>query len=88
MEDEDTASLLPGTAIPNASNLYRQQRPAPGGQQQDQQQQQQPRFREYRIPPLWKRFAAEFLDFLSLFVLKLVVTFIAVDTFELIDFEK
>jgi hypothetical protein len=37
---------------------------------------------EYRIPPLWKRFAAEFLDFLILFLLKLTVTFVVVDFFD------
>lgn len=37
---------------------------------------------EYRIPPLWKRFIAEFLDFLILFFLKLGVTFVAVDIFD------
>lgn len=37
---------------------------------------------------MWKRFVAEFIDFLILFVVKLVVTFIAVDTFELIDMEQ
>ncbi len=40
----------PPTPPPNAGNLYNQQQP---------QQQQQQLFREYRIPPLWKRFAAE-----------------------------
>jgi hypothetical protein len=37
---------------------------------------------EYRIPPLWKRFIAEFLDFFILFFLKLAVTFVAVDFFD------
>ncbi|CAB3382894.1 Hypothetical predicted protein [Cloeon dipterum] len=43
---------------------------------------------ECQIPPLWKRFAAEFLDFLILFSLKMVVTLVAVDLFELIDIEQ
>jgi len=43
---------------------------------------------EFKIPPLWKRFAAEFVDFWILLVVKLAVTFVAVDTFELIDFDK
>lgn len=34
---------------------------------------------EYRIPPLWKRLIAEFLDFFMLFFFKLAVTFMAVD---------
>ncbi len=40
------------------------------------------------IPPLWKRFAAEFIDFLVLFVLKIIVTFIAVDWFNVIDIDR
>ncbi|XP_028170961.1 protein FAM8A1 [Ostrinia nubilalis] len=43
---------------------------------------------EYVIPALYKRFLAEFIDFMLLFILKLVVTFVAVDMFELIDLEK
>lgn len=43
---------------------------------------------EYVIPPLHKRLFAEFIDFILLFILKLIVTFIAVDMFELIDLEK
>ncbi|XP_069704194.1 protein FAM8A1 [Periplaneta americana] len=43
---------------------------------------------EYRVPPLWKRFIAEFLDFLILFFLKLAVTFVAVDFFDFIDLDK
>ncbi|XP_028029908.1 protein FAM8A1 [Bombyx mandarina] len=43
---------------------------------------------EYIIPPLHKRLIAEFIDFLLLFVLKLLVTFVAVDTLEIIDTEK
>ncbi|GLH13386.1 hypothetical protein R5R35_007427 [Gryllus longicercus] len=43
---------------------------------------------EYQIPPIWKRFVAEFLDFLILFFVKLAVTFIAVDVFNIIDLDK
>ncbi|CAL4084097.1 unnamed protein product, partial [Meganyctiphanes norvegica] len=39
---------------------------------------------EYGIPPLWKRLAAESIDFLLLFAIKLVVTFAAVDAFDLL----
>ncbi|XP_012254647.2 protein FAM8A1 isoform X2 [Athalia rosae] len=42
---------------------------------------------EYRVPPLWKRFFAEFIDFMVLFFLKLSITFIAVDFFDFIDIE-
>lgn len=37
---------------------------------------------EYVIPPLYKRLAAEFIDFMLLFVFKLIVTFVAVDMLE------
>lgn len=43
---------------------------------------------EYRIPHVWKRFIAEFLDFLILFFIKLAVTFVAVDFFDVIDLDK
>merc|ERR1719300_2244123 len=39
------------------------------------------------IPPMWKRIVAEVLDFMILFVLKGMITFIAVDAFDLIDLE-
>ncbi|KAJ8735830.1 hypothetical protein PYW07_007450 [Mythimna separata] len=43
---------------------------------------------EYVIPPLHKRLVAEFIDFMLLFIVKLIVTFMAVDMFELIDLDK
>ncbi|XP_022118731.1 protein FAM8A1 [Pieris rapae] len=43
---------------------------------------------EYVIPPLYKRLLAEFIDFMLLFILKLIVSFIAVDMFDIIDLEK
>jgi len=42
----------------------------------------------YTIPPVWKRVAAETIDFLILIVLKVMITFIAVDFFELVDLEQ
>jgi len=44
--------------------------------------------REYKIPRLWKRFTAEFVDFAILFLLKLFFTFIAMDFFDMIDLQK
>uniref|UniRef100_A0A1B6LKG6 RDD domain-containing protein n=1 Tax=Graphocephala atropunctata TaxID=36148 RepID=A0A1B6LKG6_9HEMI len=41
-----------------------------------------------KIPALWKRLLAEFLDFLILFILKLAVTWIAIDFFEIVDLTK
>lgn len=37
---------------------------------------------EYVIPPLYKRVMAEVIDFILLFIVKLIVTFVAVDMFE------
>ena len=47
-----------------------------------------PVWREFRIPPLWKRASAEIVDFSILFLLKVFVTFIAVDYFELLDLDR
>ncbi len=62
------------------------------GPQQPQQQQGGggPRLQyvEYKVPALWKRFAAEFIDFLVLFLLKIIVTFVAVDWFSIIDLDR
>ncbi|XP_064108358.1 protein FAM8A1-like isoform X1 [Macrobrachium nipponense] len=64
----------------------------PADQANDAQTQQQPlpqRGVEYVIPPLWKRLVAEAVDFFLLFVVKLAVTFAAVDAFGLMsDAEK
>lgn len=43
---------------------------------------------EYRIPPIWKRFAAEFIDSAMLFVLKLSIVFIALDVINFIDINE
>ena len=40
------------------------------------------------LPPIWKRIVAELLDFMILFVLKVMITFIAVDAFDLVDLEN
>lgn len=45
-------------------------------------------FHEFTIPPIWKRFIAELIDFLTLFVLKLFITYIAIDSLELFDVER
>ncbi|XP_014475749.1 PREDICTED: protein FAM8A1 [Dinoponera quadriceps] len=42
---------------------------------------------EYRIPPIWKRFAAEFIDSTMLFLLKFSISFIAFDIFYIIDID-
>lgn len=42
----------------------------------------------YRVPPLWKRFAAEAIDFLLLFVIKLGATLMTVDYLGILDLDK
>lgn len=49
---------------------------------------QENEWHEFSIPPLWKRIVAEIIDFFILFILKLVVTYIAVDWFSLIDVDR
>lgn len=38
---------------------------------------------EYVIPPIWKRMLAEFLDFLFIFITKIIFTFIMIDYLDL-----
>lgn len=42
----------------------------------------------YRIPSLWKRVAAEFIDFFVLFVIKLAVTILTVEYVGIVDIQK
>lgn len=42
----------------------------------------------YTIPPIWKRVVAEIIDFLILFTLKIMITFTAVDFFQVLDLEN
>ncbi|XP_054156521.1 protein FAM8A1-like [Oppia nitens] len=44
--------------------------------------------RVYSMPKLWKRIAAEVIDFCFLLILKLMVTYVAVDYLDLIDLDK
>jgi uncharacterized RDD family membrane protein YckC len=44
--------------------------------------------RVYTIPPIWKRIVAELLDIFILFTLKVIITFTAVDFFEVIELEN
>merc|ERR1711862_753718 len=57
-------------------------------EQRNEQQPPEIEWHEYSIPPLWKRIVAEIIDFFILFILKLVVTYIAVDWFSLIDVDR
>lgn len=42
----------------------------------------------YKVPPYWKRFCAEVVDSVIMFTLKLLITFIAIHVFGLIDLDK
>merc|ERR1712004_122308 len=43
---------------------------------------------EFRVPPLWKRVVAEFIDFILLFLIKLGVTLLTVEYVGGIEFER
>jgi len=43
--------------------------------------------RMYTVPPIWKRVVAELLDIFILFTLKIIITFTAVDFFEILELE-
>ncbi|XP_065220265.1 protein FAM8A1-like [Planococcus citri] len=43
---------------------------------------------ECRVPSLWKRLVAEFIDFMCLFFVKLLATFILVDFLDIIDWNR
>ena len=45
-------------------------------------------WQEFTVPPIWKRLVAEIIDFFFLFLLKLLVTFAAVDMLSIIDLER
>lgn len=45
-------------------------------------------YNEFKIPPLWKRVAAEILDFSFLMAFKFCFTLLALDWFDLFDFDK
>lgn len=79
-ESVDINRNLPRTFIAN-QNLV--------GGHRAQRQNVAPRLgHEFKLPPLWKRFAAEVLDSFILLFVKLLVTYIAVDFFDIIDLEK
>lgn len=42
----------------------------------------------YIIPPMWKRIVAEIIDFLILFLIKMFLTIIVLESFDIIDLEN
>ncbi|XP_050519579.1 protein FAM8A1 [Diabrotica virgifera virgifera] len=52
---------------------------------QPAQNNQPPPIYEFIIPPLWKRAAAELMDFLLLLLLKVALTFLLLESFDIID---
>ncbi|XP_045128898.1 protein FAM8A1-like [Portunus trituberculatus] len=87
LEHSTTSLPTPPTATRTTTTpqqqQQQQQQQRPQQQQQQQRQQIPQRGIEYKIPPVWKRLVAEVIDFALLFVIKLAVTFAAVDTFDL-----
>lgn len=84
------ASVFPYVTFVQNNDVLRNRRPASTAvrQTQDRQHAAAEEGVEYRIPPLWKRFVAEFLDFLILLFWKFAVTLVAVDVFDFIDVDK
>jgi len=81
-QTQQTTNTNNGTAVPGGQ-VHLQQ-----GQHATNRTPSPPVWREFTIPPLWKRASAEMVDFSILFLLKVVVTFIAVDYFELLDLDR
>lgn len=73
---------LPGLAFVPQMGAVPNQRLPP------QQQANADDARVYVLPKIWKRVAAELIDFLFLLVLKAMVTYVAIDYFDLVDLEK
>jgi len=68
------------TAVPNANPLLAQPQVAAAAAPQ--------RGQEFKIPQLWKRVLAEFVDFILLFLIKLGVTLLTVEYVGGIDIER
>uniref|UniRef100_A0A2P2I3T7 Protein FAM8A1-like n=1 Tax=Hirondellea gigas TaxID=1518452 RepID=A0A2P2I3T7_9CRUS len=80
-----TASITSSSTTTTTTSRPTTTTPAP---QSRQQQLPTERGREYTVPPLWKRFIAETIDFLLLFTIKLAVTYVAVDFFDVFDIDQ
>jgi len=84
-----TSSTSSASASQTASAASAAAAPVPAAtEQRNDQQPPAIEWHEFSIPPLWKRIVAEIIDFFILFILKLVVTYIAVDWFSLIDVDR
>lgn len=84
-------AVTSSTSSASASQTASAASAAPVPAATEQRNDQQPpaiEWHEFSIPPLWKRIVAEIIDFFILFILKLVVTYIAVDWFSLIDVDR
>ncbi|CAH1773943.1 unnamed protein product [Owenia fusiformis] len=70
--------------IPQQNDVNRR----PAVRQQTDQAPQQFASIDYKIPSIWKRLFAEFIDFLLLFIVKLGATMIAIDKFGYTNLER
>lgn len=83
------ATLLASTFMnQNQSPFLQQSQQQQATAAQRQQPIPEPEPRIVRVPKLWKRVTAEVIDFFILLVIKIFVTYIAIDYFDLIDLEK
>jgi len=84
------STLFQPNQVPTSSNVERQNETVRQRRPQEQAGPFQPPGTdgyEYRIPPIWKRLAAEFIDSSMLFLLKFSITFMAIDVFDFIDID-
>jgi len=84
------ASIFPHVTFVQNNDVLRNRRPAGTTVRptQDRQRTAAEEGIEYKIPPLWKRFIAEFLDFLILLFWKFAVTLVTVAVCDFIDVDK
>ncbi|MCL4127846.1 UNVERIFIED_CONTAM: hypothetical protein GTU68_066016 [Idotea baltica] len=81
-----SSSTSSPSPAPSSTQTHQSTQPnQPQPQAQPRRQETPRQGLEYAVPPIWKRFGAEMIDFLLLFIIKLGITYIAVDTFDLLE---
>ncbi|XP_023319896.1 protein FAM8A1 [Eurytemora carolleeae] len=86
LSQQANLSITPGLNQPQSSSTNPTERNT--SQSSNNTRESQGEQRIYTIPPIWKRIIAELLDIFILFTLKVVITFTAVDFFEVIELEN
>ncbi|KAK0083029.1 hypothetical protein PV325_009482 [Microctonus aethiopoides] len=82
----NTQSSVPGDGTPGRQN-NEPNRGTNSGNTQVSEAAGRPEGFEYHIPPIWKRFVAELIDSVLIFVLKLIITFVALDISDAMNME-